>query len=121
MGYNLAKKIFTSAQEAEIADYAIKSADIYFGLSAKDLRQLAYDSTVRYNILRPASWDKNKMAGVEWFQAFLDRHPELSVRCAQATSLARATSFNKKNVDDFFDNLEMVLDRDKFEAKDIYI
>lgn len=120
MGYNSAKKVFTSAQETEIVAYAIKSADIYFGLSTKDLRQLAYDLTVRYNLDRPASWDTNEIAGVEWFRGFLDRHPELSVRCAQATSLARATSFNKNNVDAFFDNLELVLDRDKFEAKDIY-
>lgn len=120
MGYNSAKKIFTSLQEKEIAEYAMKSADIYFGLTPKDLRQMAYDLSVKYNVPRPASWDTNKIAGVEWFRGFLDRHPELSVRCSQATSLARATSFNKNNVDEFFDNLELVLDRDKFEAKDIY-
>lgn len=120
MGYNSAKKIFTPAQENEIVTYAIKSADIYFGLTAKDMRKLAYDLTVRYELRRPATWDENEIAGVEWFRGFLDRHPELSVRCAQATSLARATSFNKNNVDEFFDNLAMVLDRDNFEHKDIY-
>lgn len=82
MGYNSAKKVFTSDQEKEIVKCAIKSADIYFGLSTKDLRQLAYDLTVRYNLARPPSWDTNEIAGVEWFRGFLDRHPELSVRCA---------------------------------------
>lgn len=120
MGYNSAKKVFTTAQETEIVAYAIKSADIYYGLTSKDLRKLAYDLTVRYELSRPTTWDENEMAGVEWFRAFLDRHPELSVRCAQATSLSRATSFNKKNVNDFFDNLATVLDRDHFEPKDIY-
>lgn len=52
MGYNSAKKVFSSAQEDEIAEYALKSADIYFGLSAKDLRQLAYDLTIKYNLAR---------------------------------------------------------------------
>lgn len=93
MGYNSAKKVFTAAQEKEIVEYAIKSADIYFGITTKYLRKLAYNLTVRYNIKRPASWDKNETAGVEWFRGFIDRHPELSVRCAQATSLARATSY----------------------------
>ncbi|XP_063391330.1 uncharacterized protein LOC134676874 [Cydia fagiglandana] len=120
MGYNSAKKVFSTAQEEEIAGYAIKSADIYFGLSTKDLRKLAYDLTIKYNLARPASWDTNETAGVEWLRGFLDRHPQLSVRCAQATSLARATNFNKHNVNEFFNNLENVLDRDKFEAKDIY-
>lgn len=70
MGYNSAKKIFTPAQENEIVTYAIKSADIYFGLTAKDMRKLAYDLTVRYELRRPATWDENEIAGVEWFRGF---------------------------------------------------
>lgn len=120
MGYNSAKKVFSPSQETEIANYAIKTADIYFGLSRKDLRKLAFDLTTRYNLTRPNSWDTNSMAGIEWLRGFLDRNPQLSVRCAQATSLARATSFNRHNVDEFFKNLANVLDRYKFEAKDIY-
>nr|CAI5833928.1 unnamed protein product [Callosobruchus analis] len=68
----------------------------------------------------PPSWIENKMAGEEWFRSFMKRNPELSVRVAQATSLSRATSFNRHNVNVFYDNLQIVMDHDHFEPQDIY-
>nr|XP_023021843.1 uncharacterized protein LOC111510185 [Leptinotarsa decemlineata] len=42
----------------------------------------------------PDTWRQNAMAGEDWFSGFMKRNPKLSIRCAQATSLSRATSFN---------------------------
>lgn len=120
MGYNPATKIFTESQELSICEYVIRTADIYYGLSPKETRRLAFDLAKHYHITRPASWDENESASEDWFSGFMKRHPELSIRCAQATSLSRATSFNKNNVGPFFDNLANVLDRYKFEPQDIY-
>lgn len=58
------------------------------------------------------------MAGEEWFRSFMNRNPSMSVRVAQATSLSKATSFNKTNVEAFYNNLQTVLDR--YKPQDIY-
>ena len=49
------------------------------------------------------------MAGKDWFPAFMKRHPEISVRFPEGTSINRATAFNKIAVEKFFNNLEPFL------------
>ncbi|KAK2578090.1 hypothetical protein KPH14_001323 [Odynerus spinipes] len=120
MGYAPHYKVFNNEQEQKLSKYLIRCAEIYFGLCKKEVKKLAFELTVKYDLKRPATWIENKMAGEEWFRSFMKRNPELSVRAAQATSLSRATSFNKTNVTAFYDNLQTVMDRHKFEPQDIY-
>ena len=40
-------------------------------------------------------WLKNKMSGRDWLTNFNKRHPEISIRTPEATSLLRETAFNK--------------------------
>ncbi|XP_050301599.1 uncharacterized protein LOC126739820 [Anthonomus grandis grandis] len=60
----------------------------------------------------PASWSKQELAGIEWLRSFRQRHPPLTLRCPERCSLARATSFIRSNVGQFFDNLYNILQRD---------
>ena len=43
------------------------------------------------------------------FKVFLKHHPEISVQAPQATSLARASGFNKSQVNQFFDLVKPVV------------
>lgn len=120
MGYKAPNKIFSDEQESKMVKYLMRTAEIYYGLSPKEVRRLAYELTIKYNLKKPNSWDDKGLASEDWFSGFMKRHPELAIRSAQATSLSRATSFNKTNVKAFYDNLSKVMDREKFSPKDIF-
>ena len=77
-----------------------------FGLTTKDVRSLAYQLVVRNGL--PNSFNKQKAkAGKDWLQSFRKRHPELTLIQPEATSAARAMSFNPVNVNKFFDLYEL--------------
>ncbi|KAG7465393.1 hypothetical protein JOB18_016420, partial [Solea senegalensis] len=82
--------------------------------------KFAYQVAVEYNIKHPQSWDENSMAGPDWFSGFMKRRHNLSMRSAQATSLARATGFNRANVEAFFMKLGDVIERYSFDGCDIW-
>ncbi|XP_034144044.1 uncharacterized protein LOC105018472 isoform X2 [Esox lucius] len=83
------------------------------------VRRLAYQLAQHYSCKFPDTWDTKEMAGKDWFNSFLKRHPDFSIR-PQATSLQRARSFNVTNVSQFFDNLSAIQGRHNFEAKDMW-
>lgn len=120
MGYKAWNKVFSENQEIVMAEYIIKAAEIYYGLCPKEVRRFAYEMASKYKLLIPPQWEENKIASEDWFTNFMKRQPQLSIRCAQPTSMSRATSFNETNVNTFFNNLQNVIDKYKFEAKDMY-
>lgn len=61
---------------------------MYFGLTAKQVRGLAFDFAVKLNLKLPKTWEKPSMAGLDWMRAFMKRRPELSIRKPQPTGLA---------------------------------
>ena len=90
-----------------------------FGLTTKDVRSLAYQLTVRNGL--PNSFNKEKAkAGKDWLQRFRKRHPELTLRQPEATSAARAMSFNPVNVNKFFDLYESIMDQYQFPPHRIF-
>ncbi|XP_033213376.1 uncharacterized protein LOC117170605 [Belonocnema kinseyi] len=60
------------------------------------------------------------MAGKDWLNAILKRNSRLSIRRPEATSLSRATSFNRNNVSGFYDKLNTILSRDELTASCIW-
>ncbi|CAG9577524.1 unnamed protein product [Danaus chrysippus] len=114
------KTVFTASEEKVLCDYLLNCAAANFGLRTKEARTFAYSLAVKYNKKIPSSWTEHEMAGEVWLRSFMKRHPVVSLRLPQPTSIARATSFNRTNVQLFFQNYTSVVDKYKLQAKDIW-
>ncbi|XP_054261371.1 uncharacterized protein LOC128985651 [Macrosteles quadrilineatus] len=120
LGKNDTKKVFTEKQETELVEYLETAARLHYGLTKRETRVLAFEYASINKIKCPEQWGVEKIAGKEWMRAFLKRWTKLSLRKPEATSLARATSFNAANVKTFFDNYKTVLSRYKFKEHQIF-
>jgi hypothetical protein len=95
-------------------------ADQFHGLSREKCCKLAYEFAVRNHLENiPKSWGERGKAGKDFWLLFRDRH-SLAIRNPEATSLSRATAFNKHTVGQFYTNLADVMDRYHFNPEDIY-
>lgn len=103
-------RIFTAEQETVLKNYFTHCALLFYGLTAKESRRVAYQSAKINNLKMPASWEEKEMAGKDWLISFRRRH-NITLKKPEACSLARATAFNKSNVSIFFDNLENLISR----------
>jgi len=120
VGYIKNRMVFNETIESQLESYILRASDIYFDLSPKEIRTLAYQLAFENSLNIPQSWTKNKLAGSDWFSSFLKRHPTLSIRTPEPTSLARVSSFNRTNVNSFFDNLSTIMSRHFFQAHEIW-
>ena len=120
MGYKSIRAVFTQAKENLLVNYFVEASKIFHGLSPRAVRQLAFNYAITNKIKCPLNSEENQSAGADWFSAFMKRNQHLSPRKPESTSLARATSFNPTNVNNFFENLGSVLDKYKFNNYDLH-
>jgi hypothetical protein len=113
------KTIFNAAEEELLNNYLIQASEMCYGLSLNHTRQLAYQYAIANEKQVPQSWHNKQTAGLEWMHMFRKRHPTLSLRKPEPTSLTRATSFNKHNVGLSFTNLKDVIRKFGFQAHQI--
>jgi len=114
--------VLSSNAEEELVKYILRSAEIFYGLSPARIRKLAYEYAIEnYGSSRvPESWVAHETAGADWFSAFMKRHPVLSLRTPQSTSLARARGFNQMAVKLFHDNYEKLIEKWNFTPNNIW-
>lgn len=88
-------------------------------LTRKEFLKLAFDLAERLKIPHRFNREK-KTAGKDFYYTFLKRHPELSLRSAESTSLQRAVGFNRPQVARFFNKLEELMQQHNFRTNKIY-
>jgi hypothetical protein len=113
------KTVLDDVFEQELAKYVTDMQQRFYGLSAIQFRRLAYDLAVKNKLNHPFNVEKGT-AGKDWIAGFLRRHPNISFRTPETTSLSRATGFNQVQVQRFFTNLRTVLEEEKITAHHIY-
>lgn len=111
VGWKNNNTVMKKQLEDLLVDYVKKASSIYHGLTPCDVRSLAYNLSIANGVKVPENWTRDHMAGLDWFQNLMHRYPALAIRQPEATSLARMNSFNRANVNMFYDNLSDVLKR----------
>lgn len=105
--------------EVELKQHILDMESRFFGLTCLEVRQLAFQVAEQNSIPHRFKVEK-QMAGKKWLACFLARNKEISVRKPEATSIARATGFNRPAVSKFFNLLKKVIDEKKVTGSRIY-
>lgn len=105
------KQVFNNEEEQELADYIKDRSDLGYGLTILQVRELAYDFAVANKKVAPKSWGECHKAGPDWYEGFMNRHPQLSARKPEQCSIARAAAFNKPVITEYFKILKVVMER----------
>ena len=97
--------VLTREEEDKLCQYCL---DMGYGLGVEDSKVIAY--CIVETTGRPHPF-KNGSAGRDWYEGFLKRHPQLTLRKPEALSYARAKNANAKAIEDFFAKLAAVCAR----------
>lgn len=111
--------VFTEPQEQELIQHILNLEKRFYGMTTVEIRRLAFDLAEKNLIPHPFN-KSTKLAGPDWLAGFRKRHPEISLRTPEATSIARAQGFNQVAVDRFFQILDETLATGNFSASRIY-
>lgn len=113
------KPVLPVELEEELANYCMQMDKNYYGVTAADLKRMAFQLVLRNNIPHPFSLPKKK-AGKKWMKLFMARHPALSFRKPESLSKARVQGFTAENVKTFFELLKPELQKINFNPNKIF-
>ena len=80
-----------------------------FGIGVQSVCKLAYEMAEHAGMKHRFNHDR-KSAGYDWYQGFMRRHPDLSLRKPEGLSAARASMLNPTTITDHFNKLGEVMD-----------
>lgn len=101
------KSLLSDDQEADLVNRIMRFAEVGLPVTPLILRRLVYKFCELNNIKHNFN-EHARVAGKDWFKAFMKRHPEISRRKSQFMNPARAQKLNKFIVDDHFKRVNEV-------------
>ena len=101
--------------------YTINIAQMFYGLTKMEFRQLAYHYAVACKSSSiPECWHTEQIATRDWYYCFMARHPLLSLKTPEGMSIARAVGFNKPAVKIFFRLYGSIMEEHHFQPDRIF-
>lgn len=113
------RTVFSIEQEKILANHLRLMSNKFYGLTREQFRKVGYSVAKKLGIAERFN-QVHETAGKDWLAGFLQRHPDLSMRKPEATSINRILGFNKTEVTLFFNNLERLMTQHNFEPHRIY-
>lgn len=112
------KTVLSPEEEEQLIEYSMTMESKFFGLTRKDLQQMAFQFAKANNIQNPFL---DERAGRGWLRLFLKRHKkDISIRKPTATSFNRSLGFTKENVAKFFSLLSQEMEKNSYPPDRIY-
>jgi hypothetical protein len=114
LGIKLGRKpVFSLQLEKELTSYCLEMERRFFGLTKSDVLRIAYQLAESYGVSAPFN-KESKTAGRKWFNNFLRRNPDISLRTPEATSIGTVKGFNRKSVSECFHILKTAFEKNHF-------
>jgi len=111
--------VFSDEVENQLCEYLLEMSARGFGMTQQQVCAFAYELAEKNHLEH--NFDRNlKRTGPDWFESFLHRHHNLSIRDAETTSLGRLMAFNRPQVNQFFDLLMTVYTKYDFPPSRMY-
>lgn len=118
---NATQKVFTIEQEEELLSYLLRAAQWNFDVTVDEMKKLAFQYAKANNLKYQVKWDENESAGRQWYRTFRKSYKDkISLRKPESTSLGRMASFNKPNVEIFFEKLREVYSRYSLQPQKVW-
>ena len=112
--------MLTNEQETKVAEYTIKVAQMFYGLSVNEFLKMVYMYAIACGSTGiPDAWERKKCATLDWYKAYLRRHPRLTLKAPEGMSIARITAFNSETVGIFFKAYTSAVERYEFQPRQI--
>lgn len=104
------KPYLTVEEEAELTSHLLQAADIGFGKTRRDVKCIVETYARQKNTLKGTAISDG------WWNRYLKRNPEISLRCGDSTAGVRMDAINAENMKAYFDLLHQVYDEHGFES-----
>lgn len=111
--------VFNPEQEEELVQRILNSCKTFYDITVTTLRKIAYDFAEANKLKHIFNRDTG-LAGMDWYYSFKNRHPNISLRIPESTSLNRITSFNESEVNIFFNNLKLLQEEHNFVSERMF-